>query len=166
MAWKRARQSLLQTTTAIITILLVGAVGGCQTGGSGVMGRNAADGERVPLMEGGPHSGRFATRDMAIAYQYHVKDGKLFISGTADIKYANIEKLSMTLYYLDENGNVIDYDRFFAKPRKVARGKVMDNTFSREFDMAVGAKAFSIGYTGKTRQTQNKGSWVFQHSPF
>jgi hypothetical protein len=103
---------------------------------------------------------------MTIDYQYHVKDGKLYISGTTDIKYATIEKLSMTLYYLDESGSVIDYYRFFARPRKVKMGKVIDNTFSREFDLAAGAKAFSIGYTGKTRQTQNKGGWVFQHAPF
>jgi len=139
---------------------------GCQTSGAKDVNRTVTDGQRLPLLPGGPHSGSFTTRDMDIAYQYHVKDAKLFISGTADIKYDNIEKLSMTLYYLDDGGTVIDYYRFFARPRKIKKGQLMDNTFSREFEMAAGAKAFSIGYTGKTRQTHNESGWVFQHSPF
>ncbi|MCB2170512.1 MAG: hypothetical protein KQI78_22850 [Deltaproteobacteria bacterium] len=43
---------------------------------------------------------------------------------------------------------------------------LMDNTFRREFDIPAEAKAFRIGYTGKTRQTANGGGWVFQYSPF
>jgi hypothetical protein len=42
----------------------------------------------------------------------------------------------------------------------------MDNTFQREFDIPAEAKAFSIGYTGQTRENANKGAWVFQYSPF
>jgi hypothetical protein len=42
----------------------------------------------------------------------------------------------------------------------------MDNTFRREFDMPAEAKAFSIGYTGQTRQSASGSGWVFQYSPF
>jgi hypothetical protein len=151
---------------ALGVILLLSMVVGCQTSGTKPTNRTVTEGDRVAILPGGPHTGRFVTRDMTIAYQYHVADAKLYISGTSDLKYAKVAKLSMTLYYLDDNGTVIDYYRFFARPRKVKMGKVMDNTFSREFDIVPEAKAFSIGYTGKTQQNAREGSWVFQYSPF
>jgi len=147
-------------------ILLLSMVLACQTSGTNITSRTVTEGDRVPILPGGPHTGSFVTRDMTISYQYQVKDGKLYISGTSDLKYKKVAKLSMTLYYLDDNGIVIDYYRFFARPRKVKMGKVMDNTFSREFDIVPEAKAFSIGYTGKTQQNAREGSWVFQYSPF
>lgn len=159
-------QPIDRMVIGVLGVLLLALMAGCQTSGSTIANRSVADGERIPILAGGPHAGTFVTRDMTIAYRYQVVNSKLLISGTTDIKYANIEKLSMTLYYLDGNGTVIDYYRFFARPQKSKRGKVMDNTFSREFDLAADAKAFSIGYTGKTRETQKKGGWVFQHSPF
>jgi hypothetical protein len=128
--------------------------------------RTVTEGYKVPVLPGGPHTGSFVTRDMTITYQYQVKAGKLHISGTSDLKYTNVTKLSMTLYYLDDNGTVIDYYRFFARPRQIKFGKVMDNSFLREFDLPPEAKAFSIGYTGQTRENANKGAWVFQYSPF
>jgi hypothetical protein len=153
-------------TTVLWVALVLALMVGCQTSGSTVADRSVPKGNQIPVLDGGPHAGTFITRDMSIAYEYMVKEGKLHISGTSDLKYRQVEKLSMTLYYLDGNGSVIDYYRFFPRPRKIKQGKVMDNTFSREFDIPPEAKAFSIGYTGKTRQSGAGKSWVFQHSPF
>jgi len=151
---------------AFIVILLLTMVGGCQTSGSRVDGRTVTEGYKTPVLPGGPHAGSFITRDMAINFHYQVRAGKIDIYGTSDFKYTNVTKLSMTLYYLDDNGTVIDYYRFFARPRQIKFGKVMDNTFRREFDIPAEAKAFSIGYTGKTRLNADGGGWVFQYSPF
>ena len=166
MPSKQPYQIYQNLTAAILTTLLLSMVVGCQTSGSSITNRTVTAGDRVTILPGGPHTGSFVTRDMTVSYQYQVKDGKLHISGTSDIKYANVSKLSMTLYYLDDNGIVIDYYRFFTRPQKAKMGKVMDNTFSREFDIVPEAKAFSIGYTGTTQQNAREGSWVFQHSPF
>jgi hypothetical protein len=151
---------------AFFVILLLTMVVGCQTSGSKVDSRAVTEGYKAPILPGGPHAGSFITRDMTITYQYEVKEGKLHVSGTSDLKYKNVTKLSMTLYYLDDNGTVIDYYRFFARPRQIKFGKVMDNTFQREFDIPAEAKAFSIGYMGQTRQNASGSGWVFQYSPF
>jgi hypothetical protein len=149
-----------------VVILLIAIVVGCQTSGARVDGRTVTEGYKTPILPGGPHPGSFITRDMKVTFQYQVEAGKLDIYGTSELKYTNVTKLSMTLYYLDDNGTVIDYYRFFARPRQIKFGKVMDNTFRREFDIPAEAKAFSIGYTGKTRLNADGGGWVFQYSPF
>jgi hypothetical protein len=119
------------------------------------------------LQPGGPQSGTFATRNMTINYSFQVKDDKMQVSGTWNIRYRDIDRLSMTLFYLDEEGIVIDYHPFFARPQRAIKGRVMDNRFTREFELPADAAAFSIGYTGRTRLGGSEGKGrVFRHSPF
>ncbi len=140
---------------------------GCQTTGSSRDGLTVPAGNRIVLKPGGDHTGTFVTRNMTINYSFTVNDGKLNVSGTLDIRYRDIDRLSMTLFYLDDDGTVIDYHPFFARPQRAVQGRVMDNRFSREFDLPADATAFSIGYTGRTRigGPEGKGR-VFRHSPF
>lgn len=128
--------------------LFLSAFGGCQISRSPVGRQNVIEGYHEVLLSGGPHSGLFITSDLILNYDYQIKDGKLNISGTSELKHKNVEKLSMTLYYFDEDGTVIDYYRFFGRTRKA----LIDNTFSRQFECFPEAKAFSIGYTGQTRK--------------
>lgn len=142
-------------------------VTGCQSTGSTRGGLTVPQSNRIMLKSGGPHVGTFATRNMTISYSYLFEGGKLRVSGTWDIRYRDIDRLSMTLFYLDEDGTVIDYFPFFARPRRVVQGRVMDNRFEREFDLPADATAFSIGYTGRTRAGGPEGkARVFRHSPF
>ncbi len=152
---------------AIATVMLWALATGCQSTGSSRKGLIVPEGNRVMLQTGGPHSGTFATRNMTINYSFHVKGDKLLVSGTWDIRYRDIDRLSMTLFYLDEEGIVIDYFPFFARPQRAIQGRVMDNRFSREFELPADAAAFSVGYTGRSRigGTEGKGR-VFRHSPF
>jgi hypothetical protein len=151
----------------LAALLVWGMVTSCQTTGSSRKGLTVPKGNRVMLQPGGPHSGTFATRNMTINYSFHVKDDKMQVSGTWNIRYRDIDRLSMTLFYLDEEGIVIDYHPFFARPQRAIKGRVMDNRFTREFELPADAAAFSIGYTGRTRRggTEGKGR-VFRHSPF
>ncbi len=140
---------------------------GCQTTGSSRVGLTVPEGNRIMIQHGGEHSGTFSTRNMTINYTFHTEGDKLFVSGTWDIRYRDIDSLSLTLYYLDAEGIVIDYHPFFARPQRAVRGRVMDNRFNREFELPADAKAFSVGYTGRSRVggTDGKGR-VFSHSPF
>ncbi len=152
---------------ALVAVLLWGMATGCQSTGSSRKGLIVPKGNRVMLQPGGPHSGTFATRNMTINYSFHVKDGKLKVTGTWDIRYRDIDRLSMTLFYLDQEGIVIDYFPFFARPQRAIQGRVMDNRFSREFELPAGAAAFSVGYTGRSQLggTEGKGR-VFRYTPF
>ena len=148
-------------------IFLGGMATGCQTTGSTREGLTVPQGNRIMLKSGGPHVGTFATRNMNINYTYYVEAGKLRVAGTWDTRYRDIDRLSMTLFYLDEEGTVIDYFPFFTRPRRIVQGRVMDNRFEREFDMPADAAAISIGYTGRTRAGGTEGkARVFRHSPF
>ncbi len=153
---------LLLTGIAIWAVAI-----GCQTTGSSREGLTVPKGNRIMIQHGGAHSGTFVTRNMTINYTFETKGDKLVASGTMDIRYRDIDRLSMTLFYLDENGIVIDYHPFFARPRRAVKGRVMDNRFSREFDLPADARALSIGYTGRTRLGGPEGKGrVFRHSPF
>ena len=148
-------------------ILLWGMATGCQTTGSTREGLTVPPGSRIMLKPGGPHVGTFTTRNMNINYTYHLENGKLRVAGSWDTRYRDIDRLSMTLFYLDEGGTVIDYFPFFARPRRVVQGRVMDNRFEREFDLPADAAAISIGYTGRSRLGGPEGKGrVFRHSPF
>ena len=148
-------------------ILLWGLTVGCQTSGSSQKGLTVPQSNRVMIQPGGPHSGTFATRNMTVNYTFHVKGGKLLMFGTWNTRYRDIERLSITLFFLDEVGVVIDYHPFFGRPQRAIKGRVMDNRFNRWFDLPPDAAAFSIGYTGRTRLGGPEGNGrVFRHSPF
>ncbi|MDJ0809027.1 MAG: hypothetical protein QNJ48_06115 [Desulfobacterales bacterium] len=174
-AIRRGRQRAIEKAASIdirvalllTCILASGLILGCQTTGSSREGLTVPQGNRIMIQRGGMHSGTFASRNMTINYSFETKGDKLLVSGTWDIRYRDIDRLSMTLFYLDADGTVIDYHPFFARPQRAVRGRVMDNRFNREFDLPADAKAFSIGYTGRTRLggTEGKGR-VFRHSPF
>ena len=159
------------STTGILLLtaglFLWGLAVGCQTTGSSRKGLTVAPKNRVILQPGGPHSGTFATRNMTINYTFHVKGGKLLVAGNWSTRYRDIERISMTLFYLDEEGTVIDYFPFFGRPQRAIKGRVMDNRFNRWFELPPDAAAFSIGYTGRNRLGGPEGKGhVFRHSPF
>ncbi len=170
----RSRKNILTTGSSQVGILLllasiaIGAVAiGCQTTGSSREGLTVPPGNRIIIQRGGTHSGTFTTRNMTIDYTFETKGDKLSVSGTWNLRYRNIDRLSMTLFYLDEDGTVIDYHSFFARPRRAVQNRVMDNRFNREFDLPADAKGFSIGYTGRSRLGGPEGKGrVFRHSPF
>ena len=139
---------------------------GCQTPGAARMGQDVPTGNQIVLKPGGPHSGSFATRDLTINYSFTVKDNKLNVSGTTDFHQREVEKFTMTIFFIDDNGTAFDYEAFFARPQRVVKGKVMDNQFNREFDLPDGTAAIGIGYTGQTRTSHRRGPIVFRHSPF
>ena len=164
----RTNKTVLKGLLFLIAwIGLWGLATGCQTTGSSREGLTVPKGSRVIIQPGGPHTGVFSTRNMTINYSYTVEDAKLRVSGTMDIRYRQVDRLSMTLFYLDDDGTVIDYFPFFARPQMAIKGRVMDNRFEREFDLPADATAFSLGYSGRTRVggTEGKGR-VFWHSPF
>ncbi|MBL0713744.1 MAG: hypothetical protein JJV98_08580 [Desulfosarcina sp.] len=138
---------------------------GCQTPGAARIGRNVPATNQIMLKPGGPHAGTFVTRDMTINYEFRVANGTLNVSGTMDLRFRDVDKLTMTLFYLDENGTVFDYFSFFTRPRLAVMGRVMDNRFNREFELPAEAAAFSIGYTGRTRATSSRSREVFRYSP-
>jgi hypothetical protein len=171
MAKKRCKAKRLtampEISMLMAGILLWGMVIGCQTTGSTREGLTVPQGNRIMLKPGGPHVGTFATRNMNINYTYHLENSKLRVAGNWDTRYRDIDRLSMTLFYLDEDGTVIDYFPFFTRPRRVVQGRVMDNRFEREFDLPADAAAISIGYTGRSRLGGPEGKGrVFRHSPF
>lgn len=152
--------------SAIIATILMALLMGCQTAGNRHLNRTVSGTNQFAIDASGPQQHTFTTRDMTISFQYQVEQGQLHASGTFDIKYKDVDKLTMTLYYLDAEGTVIDYYRFYSRPQKVKQGKVMDNTFDRTFEIPIGAKAIGIGYIGHTHRGNKGTGWVFQHSPF
>ena len=150
----------------IAAVFLSGMFTGCQTRGAARIGHDVPATNQIMLKPGGPHSGTFTTRDLTINYAFRVKNDKLSISGAMDLRFQEVDRLTMTLFYLDANGSVFDYEAFFARPRRVVKSRVMDNTFNREFKLPAGTAAISVGYTGRTRASRSRGPEVFRYAPF
>lgn len=165
-AGRKTRFGMTFGSFLIIAILLSGMLSSCQTPGAARIGQDVPTANQIMLKSGGPHTGVFTSRDMTINYSTTVKNNTLNVSGTMDIRLRDVDKLSMTIFFIDENGTVFDYDAFFARPQLAVQGRVMDNTFSREFELPDGTAAISFGYTGRTRASSSRGPIVFRYSPF
>ncbi len=165
---RRNGRSLQNIAVIGIAALFVwGMAAGCQTTGSSRQGLIVPKGNRIMIQRDGESTGTFATRNMTVNYTFHVKGDKLMVSGTWETRYRDIDRLSMTLFDLDADGVVIDDHPFFARPQRAVKGRVMDNRFHLEFELPVEARAFSIGYTGRSGLGGTEGyGRVFRHSPF
>lgn len=141
---------------------------GCQMQAQRDMGKMVPSGNRVAIKSGGPFDERFQTDDMTVAYQYWKTGNQLKAQGTTHIKFESIKELVFHLYFLDEQGKVIDVSNFysFLDDRNFVNFKSSDRRFHRDFTIPSGAVAFAIGYDGETGDGRDKGSIRFSYFPF
>jgi len=87
--------------------------------------------DRIPLLQGGPHTGSWESSDVILEYQYVAQEGsfKLNISGEAKRKY---DQLSVWIKFFDAQGKVLETKSVFNSGfrRELSRGKdAIEKTF-------------------------------------
>ena len=87
--------------------------------------------DRIPLLQGGPHTGAWESNDVSLEYQYVAQEGtfKLNIGGEAKRKY---DQLSVWIKFFDEQGKVLETKSVFNSGfrMKLSRGKdAIEKTF-------------------------------------
>ncbi|UCG09013.1 MAG: hypothetical protein JSV83_10325 [Desulfobacterales bacterium] len=133
-------------------------------------GRWVEEADRLVLQDGGPHKGRWQTRDVVIEYQY-IKDAKsMQISGVVKLAdhlktgFTTLEYLNINVISLD-NGIVLDSKdiKTFGYRRYIDYlGKV---TFETRMDLSEGAVAIAFSYSGKVIEGGGRGDWSFWKVP-
>ncbi len=80
--------------------------------------------DRIPLLQGGPHTGSWESNDVSLEYQYVAQEGtfKLNIGGEAKRKY---DQLSVWIKFFDAQGKVLETKSVFNSGfrRELSRGK-------------------------------------------
>jgi hypothetical protein len=152
-----------------ILLVVVGLMGvSCASINQRDMGKLVPPGNRVAIKDGGPFDERFQTNDMSVTYQYWKAGHQLKARGTTHIEYESINQLVFHLYWLDEQGKVIDIKNFFSflDDSDFVNFKASDRHFHRDFTIPAGATAFAIGYDGETGMDKDVGAITFSYFPF
>ena len=152
----------------ILLLALCTMLTGCQMMTQPDMGKFVPSGNQVAIKSGGPFDAQFQTDDMTVAYKYWNAGSQLKVRGTTKIRFESIKELVFHLYWLDEQGKVIDIKNFFSflDDSNFIDFRSNDRQFHRDFTIPAGAKAFAIGYKGDTMASQDEEEITFSYFPF
>ena len=154
----------------ILMLVSLGMLLGCQTMAQRDMGKMVPSGNQVAIKSGGPFDGQFQTNDMTVTYKYWTAGNQLKVRGTTRIsdRFESIKQLVFHLYFLDEQGKVIDIKNFFSflDDSDFAVFKSSYRHFHRDFTVPDGAKAVAIGYDGETMPGPEQDEVMFSYRPY
>ena len=98
--------------------------------------------DRIPLLQGGPHTGSWESSDVSLEYQYVAQEGtfKLNIGGEAKRKY---DQLSVWIKFFDAQGKVLETKSVFNSGfrRELSRGK---DAIEKTFEIPTGSTQFAF----------------------
>lgn len=98
--------------------------------------------DRIPLLQGGPHTGSWESNDVSLEYQYVAQEGafKLSIGGEAQRKY---DQLSVWINFLDAQGKILETKSVFNSGfrRELSKGK---GAIEETFAIPVGSTQFAF----------------------
>jgi hypothetical protein len=166
MSAPHEKRTILQIAVIGLLMATVG-LAGCQTLFKSDIGRQVPSGDWVIIQDGGPHAQIFQTGDMTVKYQYWKAGNQLKVLGSTAIKYESINELTFHLFFLDGQGTVIEVHDFysFLDHSDFIDFKSNARKYHRDFTIPDGAKAFAIGYAGKTGRTADQPDVDFSYSP-
>ncbi len=124
---------------------------------------------RVALEKDGAGDGAWETRDVLLKYQFKEAGGRVALSGEVRIadhlrnSFAVLEYFSLTLFFIDADGRVIDSQRFALGP---SRKDVWEMSFKKSVDAPESAKAIAFGYSGKATSFNIWDFRSFSRTPF
>jgi hypothetical protein len=105
--------------------------------------------DRIPLLQGGPHTGSWESNDVSLEYQYIAQEGtfKLNIGGEAKRKY---DQLSVWIKFFDAQGKALETKSVFNSGfrRGLSRGK---DAIEKTFELPTGSAQFAFQSTLKDR---------------
>ena len=145
-----------------ISLLLIGTLTTCGGNLFTYRGATVKAKNRIALEAGGPHEGRWQTRDLAIDYVYHVNDNNLEISGVVELAaslktgFTTLDYLYLSLNLLDDQGKVLEEQsiKSFGHQSWILTMAKMSFTCRLEPPQATAAIAFS--YKGRVSEGGSK----------
>ena len=144
------------------------AVAGCKPG---LIGPETVPPQNRIMLAGESGSGAWDTNDLVVSYQYQREPGRLRISGKVDFlggvsNFDAFERFSLTLYLLNEAGDIIGNRRIAASGYYQ---EVEPIAFDETVQLPEETAAFAFGYSGKAvsggSADDGGSSWQFWETP-
>ena len=98
--------------------------------------------DRIPLLQGGPHTGSWESNDVSLEYQYVAQQGtfKLNIGGNAKRKY---DQLSVWIKFFDAQGKVLETKSVFNSGFRIKLSGGKD-AIEKTFEIPIGSTQFAF----------------------
>ena len=135
---------------------LMVAIFACQSPFLSYSGKIITEERRIAILESGPHTGRFQTRDIELDYTYTQERQSFNIIGTVHFKRKKkIWSFTMGVHFLDSTGAIINSQNLVVGGNK----QMLDSmSFNRNLNFPSNSKYMSFSYSGTSSGTGNSGS--------
>ncbi len=153
-AKKRALVAFKLFGSFILIILLVACAGKLFT----FEGSWVAEDDRISLQDGGPHKGKWQTRDVAIEYAYQQETQKLQISGVVKLGdylttgFSTLVHMTVDIFMLDANGIVLNSELIQNLGYRRHLADLGKMTFTNQLELPADTAAIAFGYRGRVTE--------------
>lgn len=167
----KLKTSALVISEIYLLMLMMGVLTACHNNPLSYRGATARPDSRINLQEGGPHEGRWQTRDLSVKYRYQRNANTLQLSGIAELEnhlkynFGTLESLKLWVNYLNIEGKVLDYKLILTSEY---RQMIRTMNFSHHLKLPPDTAEMAFSYSGHAIDggSGNDGSdWHFQHFP-
>ena len=150
--------------------LLVG-LSNCQSSLTSYRGKQVDPKDRFDLLEGGPHTGAWQTRDLLVDFQYLRKQQDLQISGlvkpqTYLLHFNLLKSLLLGLHFVDAEGKVLADETLMSAGYRIEMPK--QKAFKANLKIPPGTAAIAFSYRGRAYLSGDDGrgsGWDFWQGP-
>ena len=173
---KKIKPRTLVVCEIYLLILLLSVLTACRNNPLSYQGATAKPDSRIDLMEGGPHEGRWQTRDLSLDYRYQLDANTLQLSGVVELEnhlkynFAMLENLRLWVNYLNIESKVLDYKIILMSDY---RQMVRTMKFSHHLTLPPDTTQIAFSYSGRAidagsgndESGGNAADWDFEHFP-
>ena len=151
----RSNKITLSAPRLLALFLLISPIIACAGGNPLSPGAWVPEEDRIAVMDGGPHTGSWKTRDLSIQYEHQEASTNLQVKGV--VKFANyipmgynvLEYLHVNIHLLEANGIVLFTQRIRSFSYFRSFREIGDLTFDAQYELPQDAVAFAFSYSGK-----------------
>ncbi|HUU39363.1 MAG TPA: hypothetical protein VMW42_00330 [Desulfatiglandales bacterium] len=174
----RTKPSVMLSMIGLLTLFLGVAVA-CQGRFLSYRGAVAKQESRIPLLEGGPHTGFWKTQDLSMRYSYRRDQDNMELSGTMELDeslergFTTLEYLILRVHLLDVEGRVLESKGVLTSEY---RHMIKKLSFKGNLKLPQSTTAIAFSYRGRVRDGGGSGrtledagdgdSWDFWIYPF
>ena len=166
----KSQGKFLKAVSTILWLLLVFGLAACRGGLHGRRGLVVSPEDRIELLEGGPHSGRFATSEFEVLYRYSKTFDSLEMSGNVRWEesfttgFTTLERFYLRIHFLNPEGEVLQSRTIVTAPFMTM---FQDLKFKHHLKLPADAVAMAFSYRGRGVADGWRGEmWDFWNAPF
>lgn len=156
---------------AVVYVFLLVGLYNCQSSFTSYRGKQVDPEDRFDLLEGGPHTGAWQTRDLLVEFQYLRKQQDLQISGlvkpqTYLLHFNFLKSLLLSLHFVDAEGKVSAHETILSAGYRVEMPE--QKAFKADLKIPPDSTAIAFSYRGGAYLSGDNGrgsGWDFWQGP-